>query len=431
MTGRTFCCLGVSHKTAPMEVRETLDFQLADLIARRVENRVAGPDEQNSEPSELALLRTCNRVELYATVESPRSTPRDTLEALLLAGAREPEGLAGSFYYLENGAAVRHLCRVASGLDSIILGETQILGQVGEALLQAKRHKTSGRVLRCVFQAAVRSGRRARRETAIGCKPLSPSSAALTWAEERLGTLEDKTVVVVGVGAVGILVAKALWRRGVRNVLLVNRDRERGREVAEQFGFSSASFSDLPVQLGRADLAILATSASTQVLGVDLMKPLSRQLQRGLMLLDLGVPRNVDPAVGNLDGISLIQSDELQRRINMSLQARESEIPQVERIMDEELQRLGAPWRDQSHQLVGDLRRRSEAIRRFEVKRLLGRIEDAPPETVDHIRKFSCSLVNHLLHEPTTRLKRSADRGEWRHLEHTVRDLFDIHSGDG
>ncbi len=427
MRGKLISCLGLSHRTAPLRLREKFRCSLSDLL--QVSKTAAGSAPTWQGPRELALLATCNRIELYAAFDSQYGSAAADLKALLRhAGGTAHSELEGMLFYLEGWEAVEHLCRVAAGLDSIFLGETQILGQVKAASREASQEGALGESLGPVFQTSIRAGRRARAETAISHDALSPASAAICWSERYLGPLDRRQVVVVGLGEMGLLLLKVLSNRGIRNVSLVNRTLARAHSVAAEYGCRVLEMTDLAEALIGADVVFLATSAASPIIDKAIAERLIRR--RGaapVAIIDLGVPRNAESRIGQLEGLHLCQAEGLEAIMESGLRRRQAHIPTVERIIREELQALRQKVTDRgARPLVVDLRRAAESIRQRELKRVLERLIHADPETVTQFKLFSHTLVNQLLHEPTLRLRGRVDPGGWKDYEVTVRELFGL-----
>lgn len=409
-------CLGLSHRTAPVELRQQLG-----VLAPAVDRCPA--------VHELVPLSTCYRVELYAHFAPNVSNARATLVDVLAAAHEvDREALADHLYVLAGDEAARHLCRVACGLDSLVLGEAEILGQVGDALEAADDAGTTGPVLRLLFQSAVRAGRRARAETAIGASPATASSMGLALAREVLGDLRERRVLVVGLGQVGLQALKVLRSQGVAEIGVANRGRRRAEEVAAATGGRAFGLDELREALAWADAVVTATAAPDAVVGrADVAAALAERPDRPLVLVDLAVPSDVDPAAGHLPGVRLFDVDDLRSGLDAAAAARAKEAPRVEAIVAEETARFSRRSRELDVEpFVSDLRRRADAIRERELERTLRHLGDVDPATARHLRQLSESLVNKLLHEPTARLREKAGEGEADELLPAFRELFGL-----
>jgi glutamyl-tRNA reductase len=332
--------LGVSHRTAPVAVRERLavvpeamDVVLAELTAL---------------PSvrEAALLSTCNRVEIYAAVDADADRAVHGLsEALARRAGVTALELAAHLYERRDTEAVSHLFRVACSLDSLVLGEPQILGQTKQALEAAIRHKSAGAILNTCFQRAFRVAKRVRSETEIARNPVSVSSVAIELARQVFGGFERRQVLVVGAGKMSELAARTLRAQGA-TLTLTNRTRARADQLAAQYGASVRDWSELPAALGVADIVIASTGAQRPVLTLEMVQKVQRARRgRPLFLLDIAVPRDVEPEVGKLDGIYLADIDDLQKVSAEHRDERKNEADDAEAIVAQELNRFLRSWR--------------------------------------------------------------------------------------
>ena len=428
MSPTQISCLGLNHRTAPVELRERLHCSLADLSQSPVFS--AG---HPGRIREVTILSTCNRVELYACLDAAGPAARARLIDLLAQmHAMEPDSFAHQLYYYNGLAAVSHLFRVAAGLDSLVLGETQILGQVTDAYRSAVATKVSGPVLTALFRAAIRTGKRARAETNISSNPASISSVAVSLAQRRLGDLSGRHCLVVGLGQMGQLALKALRARGLSRVAVANRTRSRAEAATTPWGGQAYTLAELPQALATAELVISATGAPHVVIDrAAVAAAMARRGRRDLVLIDLAVPRDVDPAVRTLPGVHLFALDELQGYLDDSLAARRQEIPRVEAIIAQQTNAFEAELHELAlRPLIVDLRQKAEAIRRHELQRTLRQLGDVDEQTLAHIHHLSRSLVNKLLHEPTIRLKERAGDDQAAGYAAAVRDLFGLSESD-
>jgi glutamyl-tRNA reductase len=409
----TILCLGLSYLTAPLTLREQFSCSL-DRIATW-----AGTAEL-----ELALLVTCNRIELYAALESPSPQPTVYMAELLSeTSGLAPELFVSHTYQLSDNEATNHLLRVASGLDSLVLGEPQILGQITAAYRSADVLVTIGPVLKVLFQSAVRTGKRARSETAISHNPASVSSVAVNLAQRALGDLAERQILIVGAGETGRLAVKALRSRRLTHIAVANRTQSRAAEMVAGWNGRSYSLKQLPEAIAKADVVI--TTARTDTPFIDESTIAARQ--QPLIIVDVALPRNVAPSVADLPYVQLFDLDDLQATLDESLTARQAEVPAVEAIIAEEQDRLEEQLRQLCVKpLIVDMRRRAENIRQAELERTLRYLGDLDPQTLSHIRHFSHSLVNKLLHEPTIRLREAAGEERADEYEEAVRVLFDL-----
>src|SRR5579859_4793025 len=349
-------CLGLSHHTVPVELRERLNYAplaLKAALARFGCGRPTRPSGLN----ELAILSTCNRLELYAA--APAETGADSImagfEALLQFVAETHElpvdDLSSSFYRFVGPAAIEHLGRVACGLDSMILGEPQILGQVTDAYSMALGQGAAGPVLSALFRAAIHAGKRARAETGISRNPATISSVAVKMAEKMIGgpgetpALADCRVLIVGAGEMAELAVEALRARGAAQITVVNRTEARAVDLAQRWGARALTFEHLSEALAQADIALSSTDAPHFVITSDVARPaLAARPERPLMLIDIAVPRDVDPEVRCLPNVHYYDIDDLEAHLNGSLAERRQAVPQVEAIAAEEMQSF-SNWR--------------------------------------------------------------------------------------
>lgn len=408
-------CLGVNHHTAPVEVRERLICTLDQLLK-------AAPG------AEVALLSTCNRLELYTCSSSnPEQAQKEMAALLAAATGLKTEQFVEHLYTSTGWDAVRHLLQVATGLDSLVLGEPQILGQVTSAFMQATEAGALGHCLTMLFRAAIRAGKRARSETAISTNPASISSVALTLAQQNAGDLRQKRVLVIGAGEMGRLTLKALSHRGVGCVEIVNRTFAKAESVAAAFGGRAFPLEKVAERLALADVVIAATGAPQPLLTEKIVAAaLTQRPERPLLLVDLAVPRDIEPAVGHLPGVTLFDVDDLRGTLDEAFALRESQVPLVEAIIAEEVTSLQNSYQEMSvRPLIVDLRRKAEQIRQREMERTLRKLGDIDGATLGHIQKLSQALVSQLLHEPTVYLKEQAVNGENAGVD-VAREMFGL-----
>jgi len=395
--------VGVSHRTAPVAVRERLAVEPDAVPAALAELTALGPVR------EAAMLATCNRVELYVAVDDADRAAAGLAEVLARRAGVAVGDLAEHLYQHRDAAAVRHLFRVASSLDSLVVGEPQILGQAKQAHDAAVQHGTAGAVLRTCFEGAFRVARRVRRETAIARNPVSVSSVAVDFAHQVVGDFDRKRVLIVGAGKMSELAARTLRTHGA-TLTVINRTRARADELAKRFAAAVADWNDLRGALIAADIVIASTGAQRPVLTLDLIKEV-RKARRGrqLCLLDIGVPRDVDPAAGELADIYLFDIDALQQQASAHRAEREEEAAEAETVVEEELGRFVKRWRSrQLGPMVSALQSHVHGIARAEVQRVSGGVDEKERKArLDLMESF----VKKLLHQPMTAL-READPDE-------------------
>ncbi|HET6622931.1 MAG TPA: glutamyl-tRNA reductase [Gaiellaceae bacterium] len=410
-------CLGLSHRTAPVELRERLG-SLAPGAA-------GCPAVE-----EHAALSTCYRVELYGYLADGVDDARGELIRVLADTHGVDRELLVDHLYVHGGEDVaRHLSRVAAGLDSLVLGEAEILGQVGSAYERARRDGTVGPVLELLFRAAITAGRRARSETAIGANPATASSMAVSLADGALGGgIGERRALVIGAGRIGLQTLKALARRGVSQVAVANRTPERAGEAGAPFGAQAFGLDRLEEALAWADVVVSATASELPVVHEDAVRAaMSARGERPLVLVDLAVPADVERTAADVPGVSLFDVDDLRAGLDGALTARLCEVPSVEEIVEEEVAAFGRRRRElEVEPLVAELRRRAEAVRAQELERALADLGDVDPATAERIEHLSHSLVKKLLHDPTVRLRERAGSGDADEVAAAVRELFDL-----
>lgn len=410
--------VGISHKTAPVAVRERFALN-GDDVGRAL--ALLGEAHEGA-----AVLSTCNRTEVYLTGPAPVRDPSGVIDAIARArGQSPPEG--GAPFYVRTGKdAVRHLFRVAAGIESMVVGEAEILGQVRSAFAAATAAKTHNAVLSRLFHSAIRVGRRARNETGISRHAVSVSSTAVALARKTVGDLSSSTVLVVSAGGAGKLAARSLAEAGIRQMLVTSRTFERARELASDLGAAPVPFNRLDWALGQADIVITSTGASEFLIGPDLVRESRNGDNRPLLLIDIAVPRDVDPSVRELPGVHLFDIDDLRSVARENLNARRAEIQRVEAIVEEEVARFSEWLRSlQVVPTIAALRKRAEAIQRAELARTLPRL-NLSEDARRRVEAMSAAIVKRLLHDPILRLKQEND-GE-RYVA-AVRELFRLEPG--
>lgn len=408
--------IGLNYQTAPLALRER--FYLADEPLR-----AALDDLHRAGLDEVVILSTCNRLEIIACMEETQSG-METMKAFLArSGGLSAEQLADYLYCLQGRAVVHHLMRVAAGLESLILGETQILGQVAHALASAQTAHTDGTILSRLFTAALHAGKRARHETAISQHTLSVSHAAVSLIKRQLDDLSKLRVLVIGAGEMGELAAKALQMHGVRAITVMNRSNARAYNLAHHLGIEAIPWSHFSAALEQADVVIAVTSAPQFVVRLDQISSLRRQ--RPLLIVDIGVPRNVDPQVAEMPNVQLYDIDDLRSVVSEHHSLRQSEIEAVEAIIAHE-QTLFGQWLDTRPivPLIAELRGQAEAIAQHEVEQTLQRLPDLNDREQEIVAQLAHRIVNKLLHAPTVTLKSRVAQGDHDDYAHTVRQLF-------
>lgn len=421
-------CLGLNHTTTPIQLRERLALD-EEGIRAALARLACGHAGEHSPLQELLLLSTCNRIELYAA-----ST--DLAFASLEAFLSEVRGIpTGQFkphcYRLNDAGAAQHLFEVASGLDSLVLGEPQILGQVTRALELARGQNTAGPVLNRLFQSAIHAGKRARTETSISRNPASVSSLAAAAAEASTSDLTAARVLVLGAGEMAELTVESLRKRGVRSLCVMNRTLERAEDLAQRWEAEASTFEFLEAELRLADILIASTGAPHFIVTREMVERAVKDRGRPLLMMDIALPRDVDPDASLLPNVRLIDLDGLNAQLETSLSGRMAEVPQVRSILEEELADFDSYLRSLDVlPLIASLRRKAESIRQTEVERALRRLPGLTAAEVEHIDAMTQALVTRLLETPTHRLRESGhDRTP--EVASAVRSLFGLESGPG
>jgi glutamyl-tRNA reductase len=410
---------GVSHHETPVELRERFAFG-AETLAPSLQRLPA-------EPGGGVILSTCNRTELYLAADE--YVGRDAaVDALGTArGEPAPEGV--TFYHKDGAEAVRHLYRVAAGIESLVLGESEILGQVREAFSAATAAGSGNAVLARLFHTALRVGRRARSETDIGAHGGSISALAVALSRRLVGDLRRKTVLVVGAGEAGSKAAGALVQNGVGRLLVTTRRSGLAEEIARELNGVAIPISEMKAALAEADVLITATAATETIVSAnDVAMAMASRPQRPLLIVDIAVPRDVDAAARGVAGVHLFDIDDLESAAEANMDARLREVGAVEAIVEDEVRRFESWLSGQNVEpTIAVLRQRAEAVRQAELERTLsrlGHLSDADRQRIDAMTE---ALVNRLLHEPMTRLRQ---HGADRHVE-ALRELYGLDEAAG
>ena len=413
--------LGISHKTAPVALRERVAFteQQATEFA---EQATATPEVR-----EAVVISTCNRTEVYLVVGDPVRAESDVLGLLARRASIRPTELADAIYSPRNCDAARQLYRVTAGLESMIVGEAEIQGQVKRAHEAAMHAGCTGPLSNRLFAAALTTGKRVRTETSIGSSRVSIPSVAVDLALSVLGGLEDRHVVVLGAGETSELTARALADQGAGTFFVANRHADRALSLAQRFGGTVVGLDGLPEQLLGADIVLSSTSSPHPIVGRDELEVVMRERQgRPLLLIDIAVPRDIEADCGELEGVSLYDIDDLQAVVARNLDTRASEVPRAEQIVEEEIHRF-ARWLGQLQTLptVSALREHGNDLVEQVLAENSGRWESASPRDLARIEAVARAVMGRLLHEPTIRLRSLSDERGHASLE-LVRELFGL-----
>jgi glutamyl-tRNA reductase len=418
-------CIGVSHKTAPVEVRERL--ALSEGRAAEFLRDLRG----DTDVHEAVGISTCNRMELYLVVGDPVEAESAALTMLASQSGIRPTELAPGIFTHRNCDAARHLYRVSAGLDSMVVGEAEVQGQVKRAYEGALAAHTTGPLTNRMFKAALATGKRVRTETAIGAGALSLPAVAVTLARELLGELRGREVVIVGTGETSELTARALADSGVKAVFVATRRQDRALSLARRFGGETVSFDEIPRALRRADIVVAATASPHLLLEAEEVAAVARAREgRSLLMIDLAVPRDIDPACSTLDGVSLYDIDDLEAVIDRNRSVRHAEARKAEGIVEEEIQHF-AHWLGTLEVLptLSALRERGREIAEQVLAENAGKWESSSDQDLERVDALAHALVSRLLHEPTLRMKEL--RGDRVHARmQLVRELFGLDAPD-
>jgi glutamyl-tRNA reductase len=413
--------LGTSHKTAPLALRERV--ALPDGRAEEFLRELAA----NPAVREAVVLSTCNRTELYVVAGDPVEAESVLLGVLAREAGLRPTELMEGIYSERNCDAARHLYRVAGGLESMIVGEAEVQGQVKRAYEAALAARTTGPLTNQLFRAALATGKRVRTETGIGEGGASIASVAVDTARAALGELTRRHVCIIGAGETAELTARALTERGVTTMFVANRRRDRAIALARRFGGGTIAFDQLPAELERADIVVASTASPHGIVGAEeLALVMEARGGRPLLLLDLAVPRDIDPACALLPGVTLVDIDGLQAQVRRNHRERQAEARRAEGIVEEEIHAF-AGWLGTREVLptLAALRAQADELVSTALAENAGRWEALGERDRERMEAMMRSVVNRLLHDPTRRLR--ALDGDRRHAYlQVLRDLFGL-----
>jgi glutamyl-tRNA reductase len=408
--------VGVSHRVAPVELRER--------VALTGEEAAALAGQLAEETGEAVCLSTCNRTELYLAGEAVPDVAERAVATLAERSGLDETRLRSVLYRLEDEAAGIHLFRVAAGLDSMVPGEGEILGQVRDAYEAGK----PGPLLDRLFRQAIHAGKKVRTETAIAESPASVSSAAAALAEQVFGDLSGCRVLLVGAGKIGELAARNLASRGAEIAVVANRSVDKAAELSERFGGRAVSLDDVSAELARVDVVLSSTSAPGHVLTrADVAPKLAERKGRPLFLIDIAVPRDLDPAIHELEGCYLYDIDDLESVVAESLAGRRREAARAEEIVLDEAERFRA-WQASRDVVpaIASLRALAEEIRASELERARARLEKLTDAERRAVEAVTARIVDKLLHGPTVRMKEAAAGADGAVYADALRHLFGL-----
>ncbi len=419
--------VGLSHKTAPIELRERLSVSEQDL-PKPLELLGDSP-----EIAERMLIATCNRVEVYAVAEGSVEKAVEAIADRLAAHHKlEKSRFEDKLYTHTAAAAVRHVFRVASSLDSMVVGEPQILGQVKSAYSIARSQEATGVILTNLLEQAFHVAKRVRTETGIGTSAVSVSSAAVELARKIFGDLAGRTVLIIGAGEMAELALRHLLDDGVRSVLVANRSYDRAVALARQFCGRAVTFESFRQEMGGADIVISATSAPHVILKKEDMQSIIQQRRhRPIFLIDIADPRDIDAACNEVDNVYLYNIDDLQSVVDANLKERQREAERAEAIIEREVG-VYLTWLRSLDVVptIVSLRQRVEEIRGAELQKVIGRLGDLSPEQREAVTAMTHAMVNKILHQPMTELKRRAALQDGHLYTSVLRRLFGLEDKD-
>jgi glutamyl-tRNA reductase len=416
------CVTGLNHKRAPVELREKLAVDDRSLPA------ALGELKASLGAAEIVLISTCNRVEIYTAHDDAPPAPEDVARTLAARHGVDPVALGPVLYRHQGSEAVRHLFRVASSLDSMVLGETQIIGQVKDAYLAAKDAGGTGRIFNRLFQQALAVAKRVHTETSLGEKNTSVSSVAARLAGQIFQDLGSKTLAVLGAGEMAELTVEAFRQRGVTRLQVVNRTLEKAQALAATCGASAHGLEELPLLLSRCDIVLACIRADGYVVAPALVRDAMKvRREEPMFFIDIAVPRNVHPDVNKLENVYLYDIDDLQSIVQQNVVQREREITRAEPIIEAETRTfLKDVTLPDATALLTALRDRLHALGEEETRRTLGRLNGLSDEQKGEVTELTRRLVNKILHAPSEALRGHGLDGPSHTLIDIIRKLFGI-----
>ena len=413
--------LGINYHTSPVTLLEKV---MIPVPAMSEALRVLS---SHSDIREVIVLSTCNRTEVYAVAERYHAAHTDILEFLCETSGLSADEITPHLYSQFDDDAVVHLFEVAAGIDSAVLGETEIVGQVRDAWDFAMKQGTSRSTLNLLFRYALESGKRARTETGISRSTASVAHAAVEMAEEILGTLSGKRVLVVGAGEMGEGVAGALSRAGTESITVLNRTVSRAEALADKIGARVSDFESLENELSTADVVLACTGAGGVIIDHELLARVRQGVSTPILVVDIALPRDVAASVAELPGVTLRDLDNLSDWAQRGIEKRASEVGQVREIIGEEVKRfLLDQTQRQAAPLVAQLREVVESIRTAEMDRFETALSAMTPEQRELVESISHGIINKMLHVPSVRLREAAGTPQGERLSAAVRDLFSL-----
>lgn len=415
--------IGMNHKTAPVEIRE----RIAAKLAREETTQYFESFFKSGLIKEFMIISTCNRVEFIVISENPAEI-LDTIRSFFSDPFHQSIS-SDLFYIFENLDAIRHIFKVASGLDSMIMGEPQILGQIKDAYREATRRKTVGVILNRLLHKTFSVAKRVRTETGIGCRAVSVSYAAVELAKKIFGSLKDKRVLLIGAGEMAELAAEHFIRSGASHLVIANRTTERAIELAQRFKAATVPFPQILDAFETVDVVLSSTGSTDPIIKKeDIKSCMKRRKYKPLFLIDIAVPRDIDPKVNELDNVYLYDIDDLQEVIEWNKEERKREATKAEHIVEEETMKFHR-WL-QTLEVVPTIiamRRKAEEIRAVELAKTFSHFHDLSEQEKKAIMKLTEAIIKKMLHDPITFIKRKALRPSKEFYIDLVQQIFNLH----
>jgi len=418
---------GLSHKTAPVEIRETLEISLMKLD-EALNDLLVRPSVKEG-----VIVSTCNRTEIYTIASEVPAGKEDILQFLSHYHEWDPGELAKYLYFYDNREAINHLFKVTSSLDSMVVGEAQILGQVKEAYAHALDRKATSIILNRLFNHAIAVGKKARSQTSIGESAVSISYAAVELAKQIFEDLTGHTVMILGAGEMGELTVQHLVDNGVSSVLVANRTPKRAEELAKRFKGRAVPFDRLVDYVAEADIVISSTAAQEYVINrKDMGRVISKRRGKPIFLIDIAVPRDIDPRVNKLENVFLYDIDDLEGVVKTNVAEREKEARKVHTIIHSEVDEFSS-W---LHSLdvtptIAALRKKADEIKAAEVEKIMNKLNGLSEREKNLVRTLAGGIINKLLHQPIVKIKESTRQKDGYVYVESLRQLFDLQEVDG
>lgn len=414
--------LGLNHRTAPIEIRERLSFHETELEKALL--------QINSLPSikENIILSTCNRVEIYATVQKPDNAFEELKEFLSQYHKIPIKDFEKNLYLLTGEEAIKHVFRVASSLDSMVVGEPQITGQVKSSYSMANDLKTSGFILQRLFNRAFHVAKRVRTETKISLNPVSVSSVAVELAQKIFGNLEKKNILLIGAGEMSELAARHFIHAGVEKILITNRTYERALSLAQEFKGEAIPFEEMNRALVKADIVLSATDSQNYIIRYDqIVRVMKERKQRPIFFIDISDPRNIEPRVGEIGNVYLYNIDDLQNIADENIKDRQNEAQKAEKIVQEEVIKFVKWYRSlEVTPTIIALRKKFDEIRKKELEKAFSLHPELSEKEKRSIEAMTSAIINKILHDPLTRLKGNNDEISVDFYIDAIRSLFHL-----